>query len=184
APTHQERSANEAAQPRGDCRSSGFARGRTMRTARQRWLLAAQIGLPCLGLLLVGAGIPVMRKLLKPAEPAPANANCGRPHLVEDRIVLPPETVQSLGVRIEPARRLTNPLELPPLTGSLAIDLSRLAPVNSRFPGEVAALGSMPHDVFKSLPVHELQVMLSPWLWLAAGFERPLRFGDRVRRGD
>src|SRR5262245_16130403 len=154
-----------------------------MRTARQRWLLAAQIGLPCLGLLLVGAGIPVMRTLLKPAEPAPANVNGGRPHLVEDRIFLPPETVQSLGVRIEPARRLTQPPELPPLTGSLAIDLSRLALVNSRFAGDVVALQRVANEVFGPAVSH-LRTVMRPWPGFDPVFTRPLRFGDKVRKGD
>src|SRR5262245_4299984 len=118
-------------------------KGAAMKMNRRNWLLAARVGLAGLCIFLVGAGITVVRTWLKPEHPPAGVDSSSGPHLANGgTLLLPPETQQSLGVRVVEARQSTRVRELPPLSGSIGFDVSRLARVHSRFAGEVVAIGT------------------------------------------
>ncbi len=84
-----------------------------------------------------------------------------------DEILIPAAAAKRMGMRTGPASTAARPIQLPPFQGTLALDSNSLARVHSRFPGEVTALG-------ETAPEPN-----------TAGYPpRPLRYGDRVRKGD
>lgn len=108
------------------------------------------------------------------ARPAEAPVVAKPPTAAEDAIQrvpgaksclsLSPSVVESLGVRTTEVRLALNHDSLN-LSGSLFLDPNRMVRVHSRFAGEVVSIGPFEPDGSKR---HE---------------ERPLRLGDRVRRG-
>src|SRR5262249_9047421 len=85
----------------------------------------------------------------------------GRPGTLE----LLAETVEKLGISTAEVQKATRPrpLELP---GSLAWDIDRLAPVRSRFPGEVVEIENEPESSSSLRTV-----------------SRPVTYGDKVTKG-
>jgi cobalt-zinc-cadmium efflux system membrane fusion protein len=84
-----------------------------------------------------------------PEEPA-------RPiRLGNDTLLVPPEVVQSLGIRTRAAEAATRKRPLPPLGGILALDTNRMVRIRSRFPGEVVELGHKDPDDKKSPPLRQ-----------------------------
>jgi cobalt-zinc-cadmium efflux system membrane fusion protein len=141
--------------------------------------VATVVGLTVLaaGLLLIlpTVGVPGLPNLLEKAvgkPPAPPDQGSlgvdlvpGRP----DTFDLRPDAVKRLKVppAVPVAERATDRrLEMP---GSLAFDPNYLGRIQSRFPGEVVALG------VNEEPTPTAQGRTEP--------ERPLRYGDRVRKG-
>lgn len=92
-------------------------------------------------------------------------------HLDENTLLIPPPVMKSLGIATEKVVVPQKPLQLPPLSGCLAVDNNRLVHVHSRFPGEVVALGTdSGYETDSASPE-----------WTSRG--RPVRFGDKVRKG-
>jgi membrane fusion protein, heavy metal efflux system len=119
-------------------------------------------------LVLWRAGAPAVRA----GQPVPAERKgepvSGALLVGPDTLELPADVAAALGVRAEQARKAEKPRQLPPLVGSLAFDPNTLVRVHSRFPGEVVEIG----------PVTGLEGFTTPTQ------QRPLRFLDRVRKGD
>src|SRR5262245_31710499 len=155
-----------------------------MKINRRNWLLAARVGLAGLCIFLVGAGITVVRSWLKPEHPSPAGDSSSGPHLTNGgTLLIPPETQQSLGIRVVEARQAMRVRDLPPLAGSLGLDVNRLARVHSRFPGEVVAIGTAATGPFDNRTWHCVRPLLDAFPAAVAACERPLRYGDKVDRG-
>jgi cobalt-zinc-cadmium efflux system membrane fusion protein len=95
-------------------------------------------------------------------------------HLVEgdpNGLEVLPETVQSVGIKTEPVPKQATP-RLMVLSGSLAFDPNHLYGVQARFPNvEVIEIGKTKVPAFDAFG--------SP-----TQRERPLQFGDRVKKGD
>ncbi len=153
-----------------------------MKMPRLTWRLGASVGLTALCLVLVVAGITVVRHWLKREEGVPPAAAAGGPQLrAQHSVFLPPEIMQSLGIRTALARPASRPREIPPLAGSLALDPTRLARVNCRFPGEVMEIATTAEGV-ADFPGPAKSLL--PSFGGFAGFcERPLRFGDKMDKG-
>jgi len=81
-----------------------------------------------------------------------------------DAVVVPAVMAERMGLKTTPAAEPTRPVRLPAFQGTLALDAERSARVHSRFPGEVVSV-EPPAD--PNLPS-----------------SRPVRVGDRVRKGD
>jgi membrane fusion protein, heavy metal efflux system len=155
-----------------------------MKINRRTWLLAARVGLAGLCIFLVGAGITVVRTWLKPQHPPSPGESSYGPRLSNGGILLiPPETQQSLGIRIVEARAATRQRDLPPLAGSLGLDVNRLARVHSRFPGEVVAIGTTATGPVDNRVWHCVRPLFEAFPAAVAACERPLRYGDKVEQG-
>lgn len=139
-----------------------------------------------IGLLVLvgGTGALLARQYLwtSSVESSAPTVSIKSPKLIsENRLRVPEATAEFLGIRVAPARP-ARALKLPPLPGSLALDPNSLARVRARFPGEAVEIGlTAENGSFGSatLPL--------PW-WVdpvcsACGRLRPLKFGDRVRKG-
>ncbi len=136
----------------------------------------------CIGLvLLVGiaaaavplVGLPPVKDWLKKSGPetTPTNESASAAELVTgstETLRLPDEVARRLGVHTAPVKTADalRPLEL---TGSLNWDVNRLAPVRSRFPGEVVEIATVEPE--------------STHLAAAGVKPRELRYGDRVQKG-
>jgi len=161
-----------------------------MKVPRTTWVLLTKIGLACLGLALVGASITAVRTWLKPGA-AGGPSEHDRPRLIRsDMLLLPPESARSMGIlgadgqmQTVEARYPLRPPQLPPLQGTLALDNSRLGRVNSRFTGEVVEIADTLEEPLRDLSLPELKRFLGSYPGLAGLFRRPLRFGDKVERG-
>ncbi len=76
--------------------------------------------------------------------PAPSPEPAARPHRSDDKtVVLPPDVLRSLDLRIAEAVPATGSRTLPPLTGCLAVDPNRMVRIHSRFAGEIVDLGQV-----------------------------------------
>src|SRR5262245_38194689 len=118
-----------------------------MKWSRSRWMLLARVGLAAVCLVLVAASIAMVRNWLKPAKAEGGPDGHPRPQLRSElAIFLPPETVESLGIRTLAAQLPSRPREIPPLIGSLALDPARLGRANARFAGEVMEIAGVPTD--------------------------------------
>jgi cobalt-zinc-cadmium efflux system membrane fusion protein len=85
--------------------------------------------------------------------------------IAPDTLAVPAEVAKSLGLETVPAARPSRPRPLPPLAGSLALDVNRLARVRPRLAGEVVRIGEI--DTIER----------------GTTVRRPLRYGDRVEKG-
>lgn len=155
---------------KGNARLAGTSHSSPSRS--YRW---AKMGVMALvGVLLVGIsvrGVPLLKHLAKPAEGKlpPAKETSSRVFFSgKDQITLPSDVANSLQLRTVEAVPAA-PRSLPPLAGTLALDTNFLAQVHSRFAGEVKEIGKVVEPATG-----------------AAGHPsslRPLRFGDRVEKG-
>ncbi|GIW85833.1 MAG: hypothetical protein KatS3mg108_0157 [Isosphaeraceae bacterium] len=84
------------------------------------------------------------------------------------RVEIPESVIEALGIRTVPVRRPTQPQSLE-LIGTLALDTDRLVHVHTRFTGEVVELGTIEEP---GSPATAGEVV-----------RRPIRYGDRVERG-
>lgn len=126
------------------------------------------------GVLLVGisvGGVPLLKNLGKHSEgktPLPAETNSRASLVGGDQIALPADVANSLRLRtVEAVPAISR--SLPPLAGTLALDTNFLAQVHSRFAGEVKEIGKIAEPVTGSSGPKSTT--------------RPLRFGDRVEKG-
>jgi cobalt-zinc-cadmium efflux system membrane fusion protein len=88
---------------------------------------------------------------------------------LNDAVELPPDVVEHLGVKTTVVTAVATPRRLE-LAGSLSFDLNHLYRIQSRFGGEVIALGTT-----LEMGTTETQGRTR---------ERPLRYGDYVQKGD
>lgn len=105
----------------------------------------------------------VTEKVVKPDQLRRVGAN---------NLVVPAEVAARLGVRTALARPAARPIKLPHLHGTLALDNNCLVRVHARFAGEVVALGTTTGEAESSLSTQPPSVST-----------QPVRFGDRVRKG-
>lgn len=103
------------------------------------------------------------------------------PQLISSNTLLVQQsTADFLGIRATAARPARG-VNLPPLAGSLALDATALARVRARFPGEVVEIG-----LTAGAATPGIEWLPMPW-WsdpvCACARLRPLKFGDRVARG-
>jgi cobalt-zinc-cadmium efflux system membrane fusion protein len=142
------------------------------RDTRAGLTLRLGVGAVLLGFVgAAGLAVPLTRPPAGNGQPSPAarGAEPRHPRRIDtDTLALPTEAVSDLGVTTESATAAVRPRPLPPFSGCLALDPDRLARVHSRFPGEVVALGSTAGG---------------ETVGGETSAERPLRAGDRVRRG-
>src|SRR5258708_5380214 len=94
---------------------------------------------------MVGAVYWVHHTKKEAGELSPDN-DPGAKRLDANTIELPPEAVQSLRIQTEKVTFTEKPRPLPPLSGSLALDINTLTHVNSRFAGELMEIGTHPAD--------------------------------------
>jgi cobalt-zinc-cadmium efflux system membrane fusion protein len=92
---------------------------------------------------MAGAVIWVRANSREKAEQPPDNDTGVKPTRDPFTVELSPEAVQSLKIQTDLARLASKPRPLPPLSGSLALDINTLARVNSRFPGEIVEIGTV-----------------------------------------
>jgi cobalt-zinc-cadmium efflux system membrane fusion protein len=121
-------------------------------------------GLVLAGLFLIvlAGGIWVSRRTSEKAAQPLVQQVAGRPAAV----VITPAGIDALGIRLEALQPAPATLKL---HGSLVLDPNRLARVHSRFAGEITEIGfARDDDSDAAQPTSG----------------RPLRFGDRVRKGD
>jgi membrane fusion protein, heavy metal efflux system len=86
------------------------------------------------------------------------------------RLELPPDLLDSLGIRTAEAKAASQPRTLPPLNGCLALDTNRVVRIRARLPGKIVSLGTN-----ETLPaLGSVQDRSSV---------RAIRHGDRVRKG-
>jgi cobalt-zinc-cadmium efflux system membrane fusion protein len=154
-----------------------------MTSRRATQLKVAGLVLLAVVLVIVSvAAMPMVKGWWKPAggESEVPGRGANAAHLSAwdpDAICLPPDVVKSLGIRAgralapatlpgDEAEKWSRTLELP---GSLAYDTDRLAPVRSRFPGEVVEIAKVRDPEAPA----EGPTML-----------RPIRNGDYVHEGD
>ncbi|HTU20404.1 MAG TPA: response regulator [Gemmataceae bacterium] len=136
-----------------------------------RWLIVG-IGVlvvAALSAALPAVGLPGVQDLLKPSEERFSTPSYdSQTQLVPDSadaIELPSKVVQRLGVTSEPVAAAVAPRSLR-LAGSLVFDPNRLGRVQSRFAGEVIAIGTLVQP-----DAH------------GPSRERPLEYGDHVSKG-
>lgn len=86
-----------------------------------------------------------------------------------DGVSVPLDMARNMGIQTAVTSGTARALQLPALQGCLALDNNRLARVHSRFAGEVVGVGTTADGADEAD---------SP------GGQRPLRTGDRVRKGD
>lgn len=139
----------------------------------------------CLAVLGGGSGLLLARQYLVDGalsgvqEKPPASLKT--PQLISgNTLLVQPSTVDFLGIRATAARQARG-VSLPPFTGSLALDATALARVRARFPGEVVEIGL-------TADAGALTVEWLPFPWwvdpvCACARLRPLKFGDRVSKG-
>jgi cobalt-zinc-cadmium efflux system membrane fusion protein len=136
-----------------------------------RWAVVASVLLVLAGLILGGPtlGLPDIRDWFRhPAEQPAAPNPDSQARLVpgqSDEIELPPDVAERLGVKSAAVQAAAAPRALT-LAGSLSFEPNRLGSIQSRFPGEVIAIGATSHSYADS-PMRE----------------RPLEYGDRVSQG-
>lgn len=152
-------------------------------SSRPLWRHALRAGAIVLLIVAVAGaaawvGIPTAHSQAGSGEHKSAEADkpAARPdalrRVAADRVVVPPDLANRLGLKTAPAAAPASNRSLPPLAGTLAVDLSTQSRIYSRFPGEVVSLGTTPEPIPTALPGGRP----------AAG-ERPLRVGDRVTKG-
>ncbi|MFO0852457.1 MAG: efflux RND transporter periplasmic adaptor subunit [Gemmataceae bacterium] len=90
--------------------------------------------------------------------------------LSRDVLVVPDAVARRIGLKTTVLASRTQPIRLPPLQGTLALDNNRWARVHSRFAGEVVALGTTADPGLADFPT--------------GSAARPLRDGDPVHKGD
>ena len=140
------------------------------------WIIGAVV------VLVVGAGLLLAGQyLLKRQTPAEAAVALKTPQLVSGNMLLVQQrTADFLGIRVAAARP-ARAVNLPALPGSLALDPNTLARVRARFPGEVVEIG-----LTAAAGAFGPEWLALPW-WVdpvcACARLRPLKFGDRVRKG-
>jgi cobalt-zinc-cadmium efflux system membrane fusion protein len=107
-----------------------------------------------------------------PSGEAPAGKPEGGAELADqpDTLRLPPDVVKAFGVRTAAAKKATGPRPLTPLDGWLALDTNHLARARARFPGEVVTLGEVANGDAENGGLGPTRL-------------RPVRFGDRVEKG-
>jgi cobalt-zinc-cadmium efflux system membrane fusion protein len=144
-----------------------------------RWAVLASVLLGVPGLLvgLSVAGIIDVRHWLNPAEERPAAPNpTSQARLVpgsSEEIELPSDVVERLGVKSAAVEAAAAPRPLT-LAGSLSFEPNKLGSVQSRFPGEVIAIGPTSYHNGHSLTNRRDAGPSS---------ERPLEYGDHVSQG-
>jgi cobalt-zinc-cadmium efflux system membrane fusion protein len=178
-----------------------------MRLPTRKWLVLAAMGLGVVVLVALAAAAmplvglpPVTEWWQKPAASAGASSAADAEPSAElvpgqaDSLRLLPAVVRKMGIQVAEVKQLSPSGQLEPphrsaqqkgsdgwteaqvaeatrshmlhLQGSLAFDPNHLAPVRSRFPGEVVQVGTVQE------PSDSLQTAT-----------RPLRYGDRVTKG-
>ncbi len=152
--------------------------GLRMRTSRALLLRVVTVGIAISVLGGLVAAAPGLRELWRsaagqvPAASAAGEENAGRRARLDgpDTLALPADVVQALGVRTAEVKQATRPRPLPPLAGSLALDANCLVRVHARFAGEVVEIGTTSNHEADSRSAGPTEF-------------RPLRGGDRVRKG-
>lgn len=107
-----------------------------------------------------------------PGTPDPARAEKVQ-RFGHDGVSVPPEIARNLGLKTAVVSGQVRPIQLPPLHGCLALDSNQLSRVHSRFAGEVVSVGTV-----------EGTTALADSAGAQPAGPRPLRAGDRVRKGD
>jgi cobalt-zinc-cadmium efflux system membrane fusion protein len=122
------------------------------------------LGLPALGMPSVADWFksPSKSSAVLAQPPASAAAENGT-------LELPADVVQNMGVTTARVGKAAAPRPLQ-MAGSLSFDVNHLYRIQSRFGGEVIALGNVPEPGTRETGGQTR--------------ERPLRYGDRVQRGD
>jgi membrane fusion protein, heavy metal efflux system len=158
------------AQPESVSPTVASAATPTKRSGR-RWAIVSLVVVILAGLAVAvpALGTPALQRFLTPPAP-PVAAPILESHasLVPSRdnaIELPREVIERLGVTSEPVRTDVAPRMLA-LAGSLSFDPNHLGRIQSRFAGEVLALGTVGGHVSTDYPR-----------------ESVLRYGDHVSRG-
>lgn len=106
------------------------------------------------------------------AEKAAANNADAIRRVGPDRLAVPSGVADRLGLKTATAATPTAPRTLPSFVARLNLDPNAVSRVYSRFPGELVSLGTVPEPIPTALPGG-----------VTAAGERPLRRGDRVKKG-
>jgi len=144
-----------------------------------RWTVLASVLIAAAVLIVrypaVFSNLDIPHWLTHTEEPAAAKSSESQARLVpgsSDEIELPPDVVERLGVKSAAVEKAAAPRPLT-LAGSLFFEPNKLGSVQSRFPGEVIAIGTT------SYPYSNGRIDRRG----AGPTERPLEYGDRVSQG-
>jgi cobalt-zinc-cadmium efflux system membrane fusion protein len=139
--------------------------------SRQRANILKLLGLVILGVVVLAAGMPMVKSWLKPknhdtTDPAEKSAAWAAP----DTIRLPASVVKQLGVQTAKAQKAIRPAEeeqkysrLLVLNGTLGPDTDKLLVVKPRFAGEVEKIGDVP-DAGASVPTKTHSITNGDWV--------------------